>query len=435
MPYADAIISRALPQLHGRRPLTRRLAATLMLLVALAMFSLSGGVLWVLGINYDGITGSAATKIHPATYLATLTFLVMFFFHRHPVAFAASAISRNPGAIVFLVAALLLGAFIILDGRRGIATVFDTYLLAVLVAILVGELDTAEKQRLERLLHVLMIANAALALLETVIDVRFFPYRFDGEAFEWDHRSTALLGHPLENAAATAVYTVILLAGGGRTLAAPLRLPVILLQLAALVAFGGRSGLTITLVMVGYWVVSQFARVLRGGGMTMMGAVYGALLLPTLALVIGGLAAMGFFDLTLERFFTNDGGSAQARLGMLDLLGQIPMSALLFGADPDFIAGLQKAEGLEWGIENPLVRLLLYQGVAFTTFLVVGFVMFMRDIAHKTRDGTLLPFLTFLIVINTSESISNKTPTLARFTLLMLVMFAVTGDERKRHSG
>lgn len=435
MPYADAIISRALPQLHGRRPLTRRLAATLMLLVALALFSLSGGVLWVLGINYDGITGSAATKIHPATYLATLTFLVMFFFHRHPVSFAASTISRNPGAIVFLVAALLLGAFIILDGRRGIATVFDTYLLAVLIAILIGELDTAEKQRIERLLHVLMIANAALALLETVIDVRFFPYRFDGEAFEWDHRSTALLGHPLENAAATAVYTVILLAGGGRTLAAPLRLPVILLQLAALVAFGGRSGLTITLVMIGYWVVTQLVRVLRGGGVTMMGAIYGALLLPTLALAIGGLAATGFFDLTLERFFTDDGGSAQARLGMLDLLGQIPMSALLFGADPDFIAGLQKAEGLEWGIENPVVRLLLYQGVAFTAFLVVGFVMFMRDIARKTREGTLLPFLTFLVVINTSESISNKTPTLARFALLMLVMFAVNGDERKRQSG
>ena len=431
MPYAEAIIRRAMPVIEVRRPFATRLGAALALLIALAMFTLSGGVLWTLGINYDGITGSAATKIHIATYLTAMTFLLMLVFSRHPVVFAASALSRNPGAITFLVAALLLGAFIIIDGRRGIATVFDTYLVAGLVVLIVGELDLAGKRRIERLLHVLMTANALLALAETMLDVRFFPYRFDGESFDWDHRSTALLGHPLENAAATAVYTITLVSGGGRSLPSPLRLPVVLLQLGALVAFGGRSGLTITLAMIAYWGMTRLVHILRGGSASMSSVVYGALLLPVLAIAIGGLAAMGFFDLTFDRFFTDDGGSAQARLGMLDLLGQIPLSALLFGADPDLIASLQKAEGLEWGIENPIVRLVLYQGVAFTTFLVVGFVLFMRDIARRTRDGTLLPFLTFFVVINTSESISNKTLTLARFALLMLVMFPIEDDDEE----
>lgn len=430
MPYADALIRRATLQVETRRPFVQRLVAVLVLLLTVALFTLSGGVLWTLGINYDGITGSAATKIHPATYLATLIFLVMLFFRRHPVTFMASTASRNPGAIVFLLAAFLLGAFIIMDGRRGIATVFDTYLLAVLVAVIIGDIDRVDRRRVELLLHMLMAANALLGLAETALDVRFFPYRFDGEAFEWDHRSTALLGHPLENAAASAVYTIILVSGGGRGLPSPLRLPVVLLQLGALVAFGGRSGLTVTLGMLAYWGISRFVGVLRGGSASMSTLVYGALLLPTLAVAIGGLAATGFFDLTLDRFFTDDGGSAQARLGMLDLLRQIPLSALVFGADPDLIAGLQKAEGLEWGIENPVVRLVLYQGVAFTIFLVVGFVLFMRDIARHTREGTMLPFLTFFIVINTSESISNKTGTLARFALLMLVMFAVEKDDR-----
>ncbi len=167
MPYAEAIIRRAMPVIEVRRPFATRLGAALALLIALAMFTLSGGVLWTLGINYDGITGSAATKIHIATYLTAMTFLLMLVFSRHPVVFAASALSRNPGAITFLVAALLLGAFIIIDGRRGIATVFDTYLVAGLVVLIVGELDLAGQRRIERLLHVLMTANALLALAET----------------------------------------------------------------------------------------------------------------------------------------------------------------------------------------------------------------------------------------------------------------------------
>ena len=39
------------------------------LAIVLALFTLSGGVLWYAGYNYDGLMGSALTKLHPATYL------------------------------------------------------------------------------------------------------------------------------------------------------------------------------------------------------------------------------------------------------------------------------------------------------------------------------------------------------------------------------
>lgn len=425
MHHAHAILDQSLPpHAAGRRPpLRHKVTFGLVALITVVLFSLSGAVLWTLGYNYDGLQGSAATKIHPVTYLTLLAFAFLLLVRRHPVAYSLKAVGDNPGALVFMLATLALGAFIILDGRRGISTVFDTYLMSIFLALLLHELDDRQTLAIEKLLHVLFTANALLALVETAISHRFFPYRFDGEAFEWDLRATALLGHPLDNATATAIYTISLIAGGGRALGPLSRIVVILTQLTALVAFGGRSALTVTLLVVALWGLVNALRVLRGGRMSMLSILIGAMLLPSVAIAVGGLAASGFFDVAYERFFTDDRGSAQARLGMIELFGQIPLRVLLLGADPDFIDSLRRSEGLEWGIENPVVRLLLYQGVAFTTFIVAGFALFLRDLARHTRPGILMPLLSFLIIVNTFESIANKTQILARFVMILLVLF------------
>ena len=108
---------------------------------------------------------------------------------------------------------------------------------SVLVMLL---LDLSERgwRRAGVALHVIMTVNASIATVEFIIHTRFFPYRFNGAVFPTDTRSTALLGHPLANAAITACYVLALL-NGNRVLTWTLKLPLILLQSAALVAFGG----------------------------------------------------------------------------------------------------------------------------------------------------------------------------------------------------
>ena len=44
------------------------------LAAVLVLFCVSGGMLWLVGYNYDGLAGSAATKIHPSTYMIVLVF-------------------------------------------------------------------------------------------------------------------------------------------------------------------------------------------------------------------------------------------------------------------------------------------------------------------------------------------------------------------------
>jgi len=353
---------------------------------------------------------------------------------RNPAGFLAMLITRYPGALCFLLATGLLGFYTVFDQRHGIATVFDTYLLAVMLGVIGAGLGSRDLARVEKLLHVLFAANAALVLVEYVIDHRFFPYRFDGQAFEWDKRSTGLFGHPLENAAIIGTYLMVLVAGGGARMPRLLRAPAAMLQLAAMVPVGGRTALVVAVAMLILAMAPRAVKLLLSGGrMSLRAAAVVATAAPLAIFAVAAFAAGGFFDLVAERF-VDDGGSAQARLEMFEIFKQLSVRDILIGAQSELIDSIRRTHGLEWGVENPVVRLLLYQGVVFSAFLIVGFVLFLTELGRRMRPGVAMPFVFFLIVINSFESISNKTVLLGQFIVLMLAMFGRGSDQAPRVS-
>ena len=410
------------PAQARRRPAVHYAAYALFCLIALVLFSVSGGVLSELGITYDGLTGAMASKVHPATYLAIATFGLALCVRTDPVAYAIRVLTQNPGAVVLLAVSLVLATVIVLYDRNGIAAVFNTYLLAVFVVLLSTDLRDYELRRVERLIHVLLGVNAVLALIEYAVGQRAFPYMFDGLAFEWDERSTALLGHPLENALITGSYLMVLLAGGGPALNRHLRIPMMVLQLAALVAFGGRSALTIAICVVAAISAFRVAQFLLGRRVPFPVMVAMPLALAIAAGVVALLVGGGFFDLISDRF-ADDGGSANARLGMFEIFSYLSPGSIIIGPDPDLIDSIRRTNGLEWGIENPIVRTLLYQGAGLTILLFAALGYFLFDLRRKLRPGTALPILYFLVIINSFESVANRTLTLAQFAMLMLTMF------------
>src|ERR1043165_7546390 len=151
-----------------RRP--RVVITSLSLVIVALLFAVSGGLLWSLGVNYDGVTGAIASKIHPATYLAMLTLAVLIVARRNPASYLVELITRHPGTLTFLLATLLLGAYIALDGRKGITTVFDTYLLSIAVVLIATALDPRDLRRVEKFIHAIMAVNATLALVESGCD-------------------------------------------------------------------------------------------------------------------------------------------------------------------------------------------------------------------------------------------------------------------------
>jgi hypothetical protein len=409
---------------HADRPRWARLDGLSQLAVLSAvtiLFCVSGGMLWIIGYNYDGLAGSAATKIHPSTYLICLIFAWSVLGCGDPVSRTIHLANRRPGTLLMLLVAVAVLLVTILRDGPGLGGIVDTYIAACLLVLLLADADEATMARLEQLVHLAMAANALMALAEFLLQVRFFPYRFDGIAFETDTRSAALHGHPLSNAMVTACYLMALL-NGRRVQPAFLRTALIGLQFAALVVFGGRTALLISLFFGGVYGVAALLRSLQSGRISLLGAAAGCIMAAFIPAAIALLVAAGFFDYLVARFIS-DGGSANARAEMFTLLGMFSFRELILGPDLELLDSLRRVNGLEWGIENPFIRMTLYQGLIVTALVTVAFGVFMYELARVTRGGLWLPMIVWLVLLNGSESIATKTTLPAQFAVIALCLY------------
>ncbi|MGY6249609.1 VpsF family polysaccharide biosynthesis protein [Bosea thiooxidans] len=386
----------------------------------IVLFCVSGGMLWLVGYNYDGLAGSAATKIHPSTYMIVLLFGWSLVAGGDPVSRSIHLASARPATLLMLVVTIGIIVVTVLRDGPGIGGMVDTYIAAGLLMLLLADADDETMATLTTMLHVVMTLNAVLALAEFVTQIRVFPYRFDGVAFETDTRSTALHGHPLANAMITACYLMALISGA-RPLSPAMRGILIGLQSAALVVFGGRTALLSSLFFgLAYGVVALFG-LLRANRISLVGAAIGCVLVALLPVAVGGLAELGFFNDVMTRF-VSDGGSANARKEMFDLLGMFSIGDLVFGPDVQLVDTLRRVNGLEWGIENPFIRMTLYQGAIITALVTLTFGLFMYELGHG-RKGVWLPMIVWVILLNGSESIATKTTLVAKFIVVVLCLY------------
>jgi hypothetical protein len=138
--------------------------------------------------------------------------------------------------------------------------------------------------------------------------------------------------------------------------------------------------------------------------------------------VLAILAGGGFFDLLLHRF-ESDGGSANARLEMFAMFDPLSFRDLLVGPDPGLIESLRRVNGLEWGIEQPIIKTLLYNGILILALMIVALTAFLREVARQCTPGVWLPMLCFVTLLQTSESISTKTTILTKFVIMILCLY------------
>lgn len=385
------------------------------------LFMVSGGMLWVVGYNYEGLTGGAISKIHPATYLVFLILVWRSCVYGNPIGFCVHLANQRPGAAFMAGIAAMVLIFVILRQRPNMAGLVDTYLGAALLVLLLADADRALMARLEKLLHGMMTLNALLALFEFATKHLLFPFRLDGQAFETDLRSSAFHGHPLSNAAVTACYVAALLSGA-RNLPNGLRFALIALQGAALVAFGGRTAMVAIIVFGSAYCISRAYRTLRHRRVSLPAAAVTIMLVALSPVVLGGLAAYGFFDALLERFLS-DGGSANSRIEMLELFQYFTLHELIVGPDLDLLDTVRRMHGLEWGIENPIIRMTLYQGAFITLLMALGFAIFMYELTRRCLPGTWVPMAVWLLVMMSAETISSKTTLLSKFCVIILCLY------------
>ncbi len=391
----------------------------------LALFLISPMLLTHWGIVYELAGGSVIEKIHPGTWLLTLSLAVTMARFPNPVAFAGAAFSVFPGLMAFLATFVWLLAHAILVQKTPFTPIIDSFALPTIALLALSSSTDRLRANLARALHAALIVNAALGLAEYLLGFRYTPYVAGEFALEDDWRSTALLGHPLSNALAMGSYLIVLALGGGRDLPTPLRALAFALSLASMIAFGGRASLVLSLLVVGATWAMRGAGVLSGRRVDLRVVAAAAAATPILVVALIELYASGFFDQMLERF-VNDRGSAKARLIMLGFFKALSWTEIILGPDVGKIQAMQNVEGVEYGLESFFVAYILTYGAIVACFFFVGVACLIREIVRASRPAALAPIIFFFTVAATSVSLSAKTTAFGILVALLLTMLRPT---------
>ena len=397
-------------------------AIALTVAAAVASFVISPMTLAALGVPYEAPGGSFLAKLHPATYLCGLALAATLAGKPDPAAFVAALPRRYPGAAFFVFNWALIVVFTGLFQHTPIMPLTDSFFCAVAMLALYEELDESAQVALRRLLHLVMLANACLGVFEFLTHTRLTPFIVGGKLLSEDYRSTALLGHPLLNAGTAGAYSLMLFFGADRALGPLLRLALILVQLVALVPFGGRTAIVLTLATMGLGSLRTVADVLRGKRFDLR---IGAALALGLPIAVGAMAAIfeaGYLDQLIERF-TDDKGSAQARIVALQLFEAFSIEDILLGPDPERLASLQNTLGIEYGIENGWIGLVFQYGALMSGLFVAGLFALLWEFWRRSKVFASVILVDFLIQISSSASISVKSFVFNQFAILLLVVF------------
>lgn len=405
-PAQDAGAFAAPPTRFLKRVRTSvRLSTILCWLAIITAFALSHLMLEYLGFHYDTPGGSPLQKIAPPTYLACLA-IVALMLERNPEAVLNDVVRHHKGTILLAAAWSIQFAYILMFRSGALTNTIDTFIFPMALLIVLAQQTEAMKRHVAVFVHIFMAANALLGIAEFAGGFRLTPIFAEGiELIEW--RSSAFLGHPLMNAVVTGAYVVILMLGGGRDMPKVLRAPALGLQAFALLVFGGRVASTLCAVYALVIGLGLAIRVLKGRKFPMIAAAIGAFLVPLLVMGFAALLADGFLDKFIDRYL-NDGGSANSRLVMFDVLGNFSFEQLLVGPDPGHLATLQRVYGIAFGIESFWFAFIAFYGLLTSIPLFIGLFAFLADLVSKAQMKAWWVVLYFILVCSTSLSLAGK---------------------------
>ncbi|WEK48717.1 MAG: VpsF family polysaccharide biosynthesis protein [Candidatus Kaistia colombiensis] len=396
------------------------LAAGLTVLAVAALFLISSKVLHALGLPYGTAGGAPLAKFHPATFLS-LAALGVWAIAIGPGRMLTALAIRRPGILVFMMAIALLTFQTAIVQKLPISAIVDTFVLPLALFISLAALRAPVMERLIIALHLFFLLNSTLGFAEYFTGWRLTPNYEGGTIITYDWRSTALLGHPLINALATGMYLLILTGPGGRRFDLPIRTFLLIYNLGAMVAFGGRAATVLLLALLAVRSAWSIAKVLAGRPFRLRDA-FAVIVVLTLIATIGSLLVQGgILDTFLSRF-EDDSGSAATRVAMFHIFDGMALRDVFFAPDLAHVASNQRRLDLAIGIESFVVAFFAYYGIATTLLFFIGLLFFCAEIIRAVGTAGLLPLAYFFLVSSTSTGIANKTTDMALIMAMILIL-------------
>ena len=396
--------------------------------LAIILMTISPLALVSLGLNYDETGGNPLEKIHPATTLAAILVLFAAMSSGNPLSCLIANAERHPVLILYLGTIALLIVHSIRVVNLPFTHFFDTFVLPAMIFLLYKDISDARAHRLALLVHVLMFVNASIGIGEFITGLRLTPIVAAGIIIDDDWRSTALLGHPLANASLTGAYLLMLALGGGRSHSWLLRSTAFIVNAGAMIVFGGRAATVILVILLAAMLLRHGYHIMRGARFDTANILKTLVVAPVAGLGITVLAEQGFFDQFLQRF-VDDKGSAETRSEMFELFHHMSWHELLLAPDAQLMETLRFRHGLDFGIESFWVSFIMSYGLIAGLVFFIALIAFSIDIVRMVRPGAIWAFVFFYAVASTSLSLSAKSPLLAVFTFMVLVLMHRDQDE------
>lgn len=381
------------------------------------------------GIPYDTPGGSFIFKLHPGTYLISCGFILLFFQgdpRQHWTKLFANA---TPPLLLAIVVIGIMIYTLIRFGPSGNAFFIDSLLAPAFLAVVLMNSPLAAQRLVFWIIFVLLTINALLAIGEALTGWRLTPYMSGDEPIMDEYfRSTALGGHPLNNAVRTSMFIIT-------CLILPRLVVFILIPLlfAALMTFGGRTALFLTSLVLAAYSAYQFIR-----GMVKrtfdVRLIFGLIFITVILVggIIGLTVGLGLGGRIFENLTWDD--SAQSRILIFKAFEYVKLDEWMWGMGPARILEIEEilrtTTTLSY-LENFWLQLLMYLGVIWFLLLSSTLLGLIANLTWRAPSPLNLSAGLFLILISTNNSLAVKCQDLAIF-LAHLIGSVAEVESRKR---
>jgi hypothetical protein len=397
------------------------LAGAITLLAVVLLLTVSDHLLTWVGNHYTTPGGNVLERLHPATYLLYLAFLVLAV-PVNPARYIAAMAASHPAMVVHAAAMAMIMAYCTWRfGISGAAFINESLMMPAVTAMVLYGLPHSWRRRIFLVAVALLLLDAAIGLVEYAAKARLIPYFISGKPHEEPiFRSTALLGHPLKNAAVLATFLCAL---------AVIQRPRALVFLSAglitlsLLAFGSRTAFVLCAAAGGLAALVLTFRALRIENFS-YGKLLGILMLVLAAPMAGGAlyAIFGAESRIAQTLFWDT--SAESRLFAFRAFERVSPAEIAFGIGPegiDRVLTYLKQFTTLTDIENAWILLLLNFGLICFLMFVVSFGWMMLAMLKGAPLPVVAAVVVFMVMASSNNSLAVKDSS------LVLLVVAVTG--------
>ena len=403
-------------------PSSRTYAWYFLVLAVGAYMLLSAQMLLSLGIPYDAPFGPPVAKVHPGTYCLLLAWFLALISHGNPLAVLACQMQQHRLLATYFSCVVSVFIWVLLrHGVSGAAFIIEAMWTPAIAAFVLYLLDPARHRQIVKIVILLLLANAVLALGEVTFHARLTPLdQVHKDLVDEPYfRASAFLGHPLHNAMITVslLPAVVLMPWS-----LPRRLVVILLMFLSILAFGGRASLVAGVAFYGalaaiYGMINVVR--LRYSYLQLTG---GALaLMFGLTALIGIVASTGLGARIFENLQMDS--SASVRLSVWGAFNYLSDTDWWIGVAPAQIDHISLRLGLDpvyEAIENFWIYLFLQFGIVGFIPFVFGLGCLLAVLWKAANPALRTALLVYFLVASSANTLASKTVSLMLLTLVII---------------